>query len=109
MKPGSFKLVQRGSVHRGPVQGGIFDPIPLSDRKMQRVIDSLRSEIIQGGGGHTLRIRQIFQTPREIYRLELELPELGYQRTTLLDRDALEELLEVDEVRAIVRSSPLGS
>jgi hypothetical protein len=37
----------------------------------------------------------------------LELPELGYQRTTLLDREALEELLEIDEVREIIRTSTL--
>jgi hypothetical protein len=28
-----------------------------------------------------------------VFRLEIELPELGYQRTTLLDREALDELL----------------
>ena len=36
------------------------------------------------------------------------LPELDYQRTILLDRDALEELLEIEEVRAVVSSSALG-
>jgi len=28
---------------------------------------------------------------------------VNYQRTTLLDREALEELLEVDEIRALLR------
>jgi hypothetical protein len=32
---------------------------------------------------------------------------MNYQRTTLLDRDALEELLEVDEIRALLRE-PIG-
>jgi len=44
-----------------------------------------------------------FENPREVFRLELELPELGYQRTTLLDREALDALLEADDVRARVR------
>jgi hypothetical protein len=47
----------------------------------------------------------VFKTPREIYRLELELPEFGYQRTTLLDREALEELLEADDVREAVETA----
>ena len=29
--------------------------------------------------------------------VEIEIPEQGYQRTTLLDRDSLEELLEFEE------------
>ena len=68
----------------------------------------MRAEILEGGGGSNLRIRQVFRTPREIYRLELELPELGYQRTTLLDREALEELLEADDVRDVVKNSAVG-
>ena len=36
-------------------------------------------------------------------RLEIESPGLGYQRTTLLDRETLEELLEVDAVRCRLR------
>ena len=50
-----------------------------------------------------MSIRQIFSTPREIFRVELEVPEMKYQRTTLIDRDALEELLEVEEICALVR------
>ena len=75
---------------------------------MSRLLASLRDEILEGGGGPNLRIRQVFQTPREIYRVELELPALGYQRTTFLDRDALEELLEADEVREAVETAALG-
>ena len=54
-----------------------------------------------------IRVRQVFREPREIYRLEIDIPELGYQRTTLLDRGALEQLLETDEVRAVVRTEEL--
>jgi hypothetical protein len=78
------------------------------DRRCQRILESLRAEILEGGGGSNLRIRRVFQTPREIYRLELELPDLGYQRTTLLDREALEELLEADDVRKVVENSTVG-
>jgi hypothetical protein len=101
MKPrGTYKIAKRG-----PALDTLLDPILRSEMRSQRILRSLRDEIVGGGGGQTLRIRQVFSTPREIYRLELELPELGYQRTTLLDRDALEELLEADEVREIVRSA----
>ncbi len=115
MRPrGTFRISRRGQLGRGrsPVDG--FDPIAdaylalRGDRRLRRILESLRSEIVECGAGRNLRIRQVFQTPREIYRLELELPELGYQRTTLLDRDALEELLEADDVRAVVRASALG-
>jgi hypothetical protein len=124
MKPrGTYKLVHKGLanrdlgngdlvagrslVNRGRALDGLLDPLARSEMRCRRILRSLRDEIIGCGGGDALRIRQVFQTPREIYRLELELPELGYQRTTLLDRDALEELLEADEVREIVRSSAL--
>ena len=95
-------------LHLAFLEIGFLDPILGGDRRLRRILDSLRNEIVEGGPGRNLRIRKVFQTPREIYRLELELPELAYQRTTLLDREALEELLEADEVRAVVRGSSLG-
>lgn len=79
------------------------DPVVRHDRRVERLVESLRAEIIEGNGG--VRIRRIFENPREIFRLELELPELGYQRTTLLDREALDALLAADDVRARVRGS----
>jgi hypothetical protein len=104
MKPrGTFKIANRSSA-----LDAYLDPIVRSDMRVQRILESLRSEIVETSGSQSLRIRQVFKSPREIYRIELQLPELGYQRTTLLDRDALEELLEADEVRAVVRSSTLG-
>ena len=102
---GTYRITHRA--HPGRVFD-YLDPLSRSELRVQRIIESLRSEILEGGGGQNLRIRQVFRTPREIYRLELELPELGYQRTTLLDRAALEELLATDEVRAVVAASPLG-
>lgn len=98
MKPrGTYKIVNRGGA-----LDALIDPLTRSEMRSQRILRSLRDEIVGGGGGQTLRIRQIFRTPREIYRLELELPELGYQRTTILDRDALEELLSAEGVREAV-------
>jgi len=103
MKPhGAYKIVNRNRV---------FDPfvdaVPTSDYRTQRILESLRSEILEASAAKNLRIRKIFQNPREIYRLELELPELGYQRTTLLDREALEELLSADDVRKVVGGEAL--
>ncbi len=101
---GNYKIVNRGR------DLDVFlDPITRSEQRAQRILASLRNEILEGGGGRTLRIRQVFHTPREIFRLELQLPELGYHRTTLLDRDALEELLEADEIREVVRRCALDN
>jgi hypothetical protein len=103
MKPrGSFKIVNRERL-----LDGFLDPLTRSEARSQRIVQSIRKQIMDGGPGQSLRIRQVCRAPREIYRLELELPELGYQRTTLLDRDALEELLTADEVRDLVGASPV--
>lgn len=86
----------------------LLERIARGERRVRRILESLRNEILEGGGGTNLRIRQVFETPREIYRLELELPELAYLRTTFLDRDALEELLAADDVRELVEGATLG-
>lgn len=101
MKPrGMFKISNRNrSID------ALLDPFERSERRVERIVESLRSEIVEGTGG--VRIRRVFKDPREIFRLELEMPELGYQRTTLLDREALDALLEVDEVRARIRNPVL--
>jgi len=94
--PGSYKIASRSRAFEA-----LLPPEARAEGRVQRLLDSLRTEIL-GGGESGLRIRRIFTTPREVYRLELQVPELGYQRTTLLDRDALEELLATDDVRAAV-------
>jgi hypothetical protein len=94
--PGNYKIASRSRAF-----DALLEPEVRSARRAQRLIDSLRAQILAGSEG--LRIRRVFSSPREVFRLELEVPELGYQRTTLLDRDALEELLTADEVRAVVR------
>ena len=103
MKPrGSFKIANRGHL-----QDGLVDPLSRSELRSQRIVESIRAQIADGGPGQSLRIRQVFRAPRELFRLELDLPELGYQRTTLLVRDALEELLAAEEIRHLVDASPL--
>lgn len=72
---------------------------------MRRILDSLRTEIVEGG---EVRIRRVIKDPREVFRLELEMPALGYQRVTLLDRESLEALLKADDVLARVSASALG-
>ncbi len=82
----------------------LLDPTGRAGRA-QRIIDSLRMEILDAGGDGHVRVRRVIQSPREIFRLEIEVPDMGYQRTTLLDRDSLEDLLATDDVRSVVRSS----
>ncbi len=91
-QPGRFRIPSRNRAFEQHLH-----PAVRSARRVERILLSLMAEI--QGGEHTVRIRQIFERPREIYRLEIESPEWGYQRTTLLDRDTLEELLAQDGVR----------
>src|SRR5262245_40225239 len=93
---GSFRIARRF-----PALQASEDPFLRRSRRIARLLDSLRLEIQDGTT--TVRARRVFETPREIFRLEIASPDLGYQRTTLLDRDALEELLEVDAVRSRLR------
>ncbi len=93
---GSYKIASRQRTFEETLH-----PALRGERRIQRILDSLRNEIAAGGGVEGVRIRRILSEPREIWRLEIELPELGYQRTTLLDRDTLEELLAHEELQAI--------
>ena len=123
MKPhGTYKLRYRQTPRPAPfepaLQAETAEPttgadyllsrLARSDYRVSRILASLRNEILEGASCGHLRIRQVFASPREVYRLELELPELGYQRTTFLEREALEELLEADDVRQVVETAALG-
>ena len=79
-----------------------MDPFSASFGREMRIVESLRSQILSGGDDQQFRIRQVFDGSRDIYRIEIEVPEMSYQRTTLLDGDALEELLAHEDVREIV-------
>jgi len=96
--PGTFKLL--GNARRSTVDA--MDPLTLCDDRSDRIVNSLRTQILEGDDEQSLRIRQVFNDPKEIYRVEIERPDQGYQRTTLLDRDALEDLLATDDIRARV-------
>jgi hypothetical protein len=101
--PGTFKIHRRprpraeATGRAEPVDADFVDPLACLDTRTQRIVDSLRDQILEAGDN--LRIRQVFREPRAIYRIEIDVPDMNYQRTTLLDGDALEELLEIDEIR----------
>lgn len=101
--PGGYKIASRNRSFEA-----YLDPSVRSARRVQRIVSSLREQIA-AGGCEALRIRCVLRDPREIYRLELDVPEIGMSRVTLLDREALEQLLQHDEVRARVRPGGLAS
>ncbi len=84
--PGSFRV---GSQRR--TYSVYIDPRSRRAHRINRILASIREDLDQGG---TASVRQILRGPVELYRLELELPELAYQRTTILDRETLTALLE---------------
>ena len=69
----------------------LLDPSAQRERRVRRILDSIRQDLDSGG---TASVRQILREPRELFRLELELPEMAYQRVTILDRETLAALLE---------------
>jgi hypothetical protein len=86
MKPhGTYKLLYRSRYPERASLGSFAAPAPagpvgaedLLDRfargelRVHRILDSLRSEILESG---SLRIRRVFTRPREIYRLEPGVP-----------------------------------
>jgi hypothetical protein len=88
---------------RDPIERAIHR-VALAERRTQRVVASISDEIRGGGDRSSLRIRRVFTVPREVFRVELERPDLGYQRTTLLGREALEALLESDGVQTAIEA-----
>lgn len=109
--PGTFKLFGRAR-RTGLAACG---PHAAVATRSDRIVDSLRSQILETDEPQSLRIRQVFAEPQEVFRIEIERPEYAYQRTTLLDRDALEDLLATDDVRerfvssANARRAPEGA
>jgi hypothetical protein len=91
--PGSFKIANQ---RRG--LDYLVDPATQREHRIRRIVDSLQADLDQGG---TARVRQILKNPRELYRIELELPDMSYQRTTILDRETLVALLEQADEQAI--------
>ena len=93
-RPGSYRILNR-SLRAIEDQ---LAPELASARRVERLLASLLEEF--RNTDTTVRARCIFETPREVFRLEIQNPEKGYLRTTLLDRDVLDELLEHPGVRA---------
>ncbi|MFP6580016.1 MAG: hypothetical protein VCC02_09480 [Myxococcota bacterium] len=97
MKPsGTYKLFHRRS--NATRADDPIDEYAPGESRARRIVDSLRAELSTGDASD-LRIRQIFDVPQPIYRLEYDLAGLNAQRVTLLDRDSLEDLLETEAVR----------
>ncbi len=91
--PGSFRLA-----HRARTLELYADPLGHRHRRVRRILASIQQDIDEGC---TAFVRQILCEPRELYRLELERPELAYQRITILDRDTLTTLLEQTSEEAL--------
>lgn len=70
---------------------------------------ALATEIEADRAQGELRIRQVFETPHPIYRIEFEVPTRRYQRITLLPGDALAALLERDAIREALNPSNAGA
>ena len=98
--PGSFKIARRRTA-----PPDMLDRLAPGEARARRIVDSLRAQL-NAGDAQDLRIRQIFNDPREIFRLEYAIAGANAQRTTLLDRDALDELLDTDAVRAALEPRP---
>jgi len=96
--PGSFRVASRNRAYEA-----YLDPTARAARRTRRILDSLRAEIEHGDT--RVAARRVFERPRVIYRLEIESPALGYQRTTLLEKGALDQLLAIETVRARIRLS----
>ena len=100
MRPhGSYKLIGR---HRRAAVIQTSNPLHFVNDREMRIVESLRHQIVDGGEKQNLRIRRVIDGPPTIYRIEIDVPEYSYQRTTLLDEDTLEELLAYDDVRRLV-------
>ena len=114
MKPhGTYKIrYQREPERARALPPSSSDPIEraihrvaLAERRTQRLVESISDEIRGAGDRSALRIRRVFTVPREVFRVEYERPDLGYQRTTLLGREALEALLESDGIQSAIENA----
>ena len=92
-RPGSYRILMRS---RRAIEDQL-SPELAATRRIERMLASLLEEF--RCANTVVRARCIFREPREIFRLEIDNPERGYQRTTLLDREVLDELLEHRDVR----------
>jgi len=69
MRPrGSYKLIgyHEGRRARSDASAAASDPFPFDMGREMRIVDSLRHQIVQGQDEQDLRIRRVFEGPREI-------------------------------------------
>ena len=92
---GTYKISNRPRATESPKPSAA-----KNERRVQRILESLRREILNGKEQKALNIRKIASEPKELYRIEIELPDLEYQRVTLIEEDILEELLADDDIRS---------
>lgn len=83
--PGSFRIPNRNRSFES-----CLDPSAREARRVQRLVESLRCEIQDDAT--IVRARRIFAEPREVYRLEIDNPQMGYHRTTVLERPLLDAI-----------------
>ena len=83
--PGHFKILSRKRAFEATLSPELRD-----EHRVQRIVASLRREIQDEAT--TVRALRVFKTPHEVFRVEIENPELGYLRTTLFDRSVLDAL-----------------
>ena len=86
--PGSYRFANAGSFQ--PEDPRRFES-ERRVRRVRRILASIQKDVDEGG---TARVRQILRSPQELYRIEVERPDMSYLRTTVLGRDALTALLE---------------
>ena len=96
-------LIPRGFCARAGADGPEIyrDPYLRAARRVRGVLDSLHRDI---RAGSRVRVRQIIEGPVDVFRLESERSDLTCRRTTLLDREALEMLLEEVGTAAVERA-----
>ncbi len=66
-------------------------PESWHERRLRRILSSIQRDVDEGG---TALVRQILSGPRELYRVEVERPDMAYLRTTVMGADALAMLIE---------------
>ena len=69
-----------------------LDPEDRRELRCRRIVESIQKDLNEGARA---LVRQIAQTDSyDLYRLEIERPDVAYERITILDHEAMAVLLE---------------
>ena len=69
-----------------------LDPEDRRELRCRRIVQSIRGDLENGARAY---VRKIANTDHyDLYRIELERPDVSYVRTTILDHEAMAVLLE---------------